>query len=70
MAGPVELCIHARWKENRRHDIDSLYAKAIIDQMVVDKIIPDDNLNIVQRVSFTGETGQDTDEVCVLIKEV
>lgn len=67
--GPVELHVHAKWRGNRRRDIDAVYAKGIVDQMVTDKILPDDNLNIVTSVLYTGETGANKNEVIVTLAE-
>ena len=34
-----------------------MYVKSIIDQIVSSKILPDDNLEFIDKVSFSGETG-------------
>lgn len=65
---PVAIHFHARWKRKGRRDIDALYCKAILDQMVKSKILPDDNLNCVLSVTFTGELEADRDELLVRIE--
>lgn len=64
---PIEVSIHCKWKAKRVHDIDSLYCKAICDQLVASKIIPDDSLEYIDRVAFSGETGCKKDEVIVTL---
>jgi len=66
---PVNIAIHAKWKEKRRHDIDSLMIKPVIDQLVTEGILMDDSLEYVQSVTFTGEIGAKVDELIVTISE-
>ena len=64
---PVHIYVHARWKQKRRHDIDSLCFKPILDQIVADGILKDDSIEYVKSVTYTGETGADKDEIIVTI---
>ena len=64
---PVKIHVHARWKEKRKHDIDSLLFKPILDQIVSSGILPDDSLEYVESVTFSGETGTGKDEMIVFI---
>lgn len=64
---PVDILVHARWRQKRRHDIDSLVVKPIIDQIVSSGILPDDSIKFVRSVSFTGETGAEWDEMIIKI---
>lgn len=71
MLGPLELSFHFKWKEQRRHDLDSVCVKPIIDQLVDDGlIIGDDDLTHVIKVSFTGEVGAAKDEIVVSLKSM
>lgn len=65
---PVTLCLHLKWKQRRRHDLDAVLTKQILDQMVRQGLLPDDNLKYVGEVRITGETGADRDEIIVEIK--
>ena len=62
---PVDVSVHAKWKHNRCHDIDSCYVKPIFDQLVYMGILKDDSLEYVDRVTYSGEIGADED--CVII---
>ena len=64
---PCEVSIHCKFKHKTKRDIDSLYVKSIIDQIVSSKILPDDNLEFIDKVSFSGETGAKKDQVIVTI---
>jgi len=67
---PVSIHMHARWKMKKVHDIDDLFGKAIVDQLVTDGILKDDSLEYVKSVTYTGETGADKDEIIVEIKKI
>jgi hypothetical protein len=66
---PIKLMFRAMWKQKRVHDVDSLYAKATVDTLVFAKIIPDDSLQYLSIVTFTGETGADRDGLIVTIDD-
>lgn len=65
---PVTLHVEAHWKHKRRHDIDSLCTKFAIDALVKAGILVDDDLTHVERVIFTGKTGQTLDQLVIEIK--
>ncbi len=65
---PLAISFHSRWKQRRRHDIDSCYAKAVIDQLTLSKIIVDDSLEYIKQVTFTGETGAERDEIILTFR--
>jgi len=67
---PVEIHFHARWKQKRRHDVDSLVLKPVLDQIVTDGILKDDSIEYVRSVTYTGETGADKDEIVIEIKKI
>jgi len=54
---PVQITFVARWKVNRRHDIDSLLVKPVVDAIVSLGLLPDDDLSHVGRVCFEGVIG-------------
>lgn len=64
---PIEVSIHCKWKAKRVHDIDSVYIKFLCDQLKASKIIPDDSLEYIDRVAFSGETGCKKDEVIITL---
>lgn len=64
---PVAVWFHARWTGNRRRDIDALYCKAVLDQLVKEGILPDDSLKYVNCAVYTGETKAGRDELVVKI---
>ncbi|OGJ58298.1 hypothetical protein A2635_05255 [Candidatus Peribacteria bacterium RIFCSPHIGHO2_01_FULL_51_9] len=64
---PVQMHVHATWKAHRRHDIDSLYLKAIPDCLVDMKILVDDDLTHLASVTYTGETGAKEDTLTITI---
>lgn len=64
---PVAVWFHAKWTRNGRRDIDALYCKAVLDQLVLSGILPDDNLKYVNCAVYTGETKSDADELVVKI---
>jgi Holliday junction resolvase RusA-like endonuclease len=68
---PCTLVVHCRFPTDQRRDIDSLYAKAIVDTLVKEKILPDDNLKYLNRVMYSGElgTGKDVEIQLRLIEE-
>lgn len=65
----VEIGIHAHWKQKRRHDIDDLYGKGILDQLVYSGILEDDSLEYVTKVTYTGKTGCKKDEMVVTLTQ-
>lgn len=65
---PIHISFTASWKGKRRHDIDSLYVKAVVDQLVAMRILPDDNCSIVRSVMVTGRNGQKADSLLVEIQ--
>ncbi len=65
---PVTMHYHIKWKQKRRHDLDSLFLKHANDQIVASGILIDDSLEYVSKVIYTGETGADRDEIIVTIE--
>ena len=65
---PCTVHFHIRWKEKRRHDIDSVCVKHALDQIIRMEIVPDDSLEYIERVIYTGETGCERDEVEITIE--
>lgn len=66
---PVKVTFHCRWKQKRRHDVDSVVAKPVLDELVAMGILPDDSLAYVREASFTGEVGADADEMVVTVED-
>lgn len=64
---PIEISVHCKWKSKKIHDIDSLFTKSIVDQLKASKIIPDDSLEYVDKISFGGEVGAKSDEIIVVL---
>lgn len=64
---PVSIHFHAKWKMKKVHDIDDLYGKAVVDQLVASGFLVDDSLEYVRSVTYTGEIGADKDEMIVTI---
>src|SRR5574343_1265962 len=64
---PVDIEINCLWSSKRRHDVDSLLVKPIVDSLVEREILPDDNLDYVRSVKFTGSTGNKEDLMIVEI---
>lgn len=54
---PVTVRFHASWKGKQRHDIDALFCKPVLDQIVRSGLLPDDSIKYIAAVVFTGETG-------------
>lgn len=65
LAYPLRVECAASWKQNRTHDIDSLYIKPVLDQLKRSGIIPDDSIRFVASVTCTGATKQKTDSLTV-----
>ena len=64
---PVVITFHAVWKNKIRRDVDDLFTKPIVDQLVRSGILPDDSLAYVSKVVFTGEIGMKRDHLVVHI---
>lgn len=65
---PCQLKIHCKFKTNKSRDIDSIFAKAMVDTLVSEGILPDDNLKYLNGVNYTGELGtQEKDVIEVTI---
>lgn len=64
---PVTITIVARWKFKKRHDIDALFAKSVLDTLVTSGVLPDDSLEYVSSVSYEGETGAKEDSMEITI---
>lgn len=60
---PALIVIICRWKQRRRHDIDSIVAKPVIDALVGMGILEDDSLEYVFEVRYEGQTGAKADEM-------
>lgn len=67
---PVKVTVHCSWEWNRRHDIDSVLVKPVLDALVESGYLVDDNLNYVRSVTFTGETGAESDGMVLSFEEV
>lgn len=65
---PVTIYVEAHWKFKKRHDIDSLCTKFAIDALVKGGVLDDDDLTHVDKVVFTGKTGQLEDQLIIEIK--
>lgn len=65
---PVNIHIMCRWKYKKKHDIDAVFAKAAVDQLVISKILPDDSLEYVRSVTYTGAIGCEKDEIVITIE--
>ena len=66
---PVSIHFHAKWKNSNKRDVDALYCKAVLDQLVNDKILPDDSLPFISKVIYTGEIKAEKDELIVTIEK-
>lgn len=67
---PVRVHFFAAWKHKRRHDIDSLIVKPILDTLTVMDIWPDDSSEYVGQVLFEGVTGAGEDSLTVTISPI
>ena len=67
---PVDIVVTCLWKGKRRHDIDSIVFKPILDQLVRDGLLPDDSLEYVRSVTYRGETGCDHDGYEIIITPI
>lgn len=66
---PVSIHFHAKWKNSNKRDVDALYCKAILDQLVTSGILPDDSLEYVKQVTYSGEIKSDKDELIVTVEK-
>ena len=64
---PCEVSIHCKFKYKIDRDIDSVYFKSCLDQMVKSGIFPDDSLKYIDRVAYSGEIGAKKDQIIVTI---
>jgi len=67
---PVTVRVNAHWKGGRRHDVDNVVVKPLLDLLVEERILEDDDSRCVRSVTLTGETGCDKDEYVIEIEEV
>lgn len=59
----IELYVNAGWKEKRRHDIDNIVLKPILDQLVEMEIIEDDSSKFIRHIHITGNNEQSQDSL-------
>jgi len=64
---PAIVSVHCKWKMKRVHDIDSILFKPILDQLVTMGIFPDDSLQFIESVAYSGEIGAKEDEIVITI---
>ncbi len=65
--GPVVISVECHWVQHRRHDVDSVVAKPVIDALVDMRVIPDDSLEFVREVRYSGQVGAGKDEMTVTV---
>lgn len=63
VAGPVRLEVTARWKTKRRHDIDNILLKPVLDAMVKREILRDDGVNDIVEIKLRGLIDQSEDSL-------
>jgi len=64
---PVDISIRAYYKDKRRRDSDNICSKLYIDGLVP-KILPDDNVKYVRKVTTQAIIGAEEDKVVLEIK--
>lgn len=69
IAGQVTIEIDAYYADNRRHDLDNLFVKPILDVLVERGIIKDDNAKIVRSLTSRVHLGAIMDRVDVTIRQ-
>ena len=51
---PVKLHVLASWKGKRRHDIDNIILKPVIDQLVSMGVFLDDRIGCIDEITIRG----------------
>lgn len=64
---PTDVHIIASFQGSNRRDCDNLYVKPILDALVLAKVIPDDNCEVIQSVKLTALRNQDSDSVSIFL---
>lgn len=64
---PCQLSFHCNFKFKKVRDVDAVYCKSICDQLVTSKIIPDDSLAYVDKVTYSGMIGAENDEIIITL---
>jgi|CXWK01.1.fsa_nt_gi hypothetical protein len=64
---PCQIEVQCRFKFKKQRDVDSIYFKACQDQLVTSKILPDDCLQYVDKVTYSGMIGAENDEIIITL---
>ncbi len=68
--GPVRVVFEAGWKGRRRHDIDNIVVKPILDELKARGFFPDDDAAHVAEVVLKGSTGCQEDGLKVSCERI
>lgn len=67
ITGPVRLEVIARWKTKRKHDIDNILLKPILDAVVKCGILRGDDTGDIVEIKSQGLTDQDEESIQINI---
>lgn len=68
--GLVAIEVEARWKTKHAHDVDNLYIKACLDQLVKMGILSGDDCSVVDRVTLRGKNGSKEEGLLLTISSL